>query len=225
MSRPSHAFKDERCSVWAFCEAEVLMLKRRLRERQRKVGFWSSKATCQTCQSCQFSQCRNGSASFSNGILQGAESRDLDHPWPTWALTVTVHCNKLQDVTRSCDAPTWRQQLVHGHICAQERGNAAAALLLPLQPGRLRHILVSPPACQAVSKAGEWSLGLAVSGIFQLLANKLAANGSSCQGQKSVGPSLSRPQRGRLPLAAGKKASVYHRQFQANRTSNGHEVT
>ena len=157
MSRPSHAFKDERCSVWAFCEAEVLMLKRRLRERQRKVGFWSSKATCQTCQSCQFSQCRNGSASFSNGILQGAESRDLDHPWPTWALTVTVHCNKLQDVTRSCDAPTWRQQLVHGHICAQERGNAAAALLLPIQPGRLRHILVSPPACQAVSKAGEWS--------------------------------------------------------------------
>ena len=138
---------------------------------------------------------------------------------------MTVHCNKLQDVTRSCDAPTWRQQLVHGHICAQERGNAAAAQLLPIQPGRLRHILVSPPACQAVSKAGEWSLGLAVSGIFQLLANKLAANGSSCQGQKSVGPSLSRPQRGRLPLAAGKKASVYHRQFQANRTSNDHEVT
>ena len=118
---------------------------------------------------------------------------------------------------------------MHGHICAQERGNAAAALLLPIQPGRLRHIihiLVSPPACQAVSKAvskaGEWSLGLAVSGIFQLLAKKLAANGSSCQGQKSVGPSLSRPQRGRLPLAAGKKASVYHRQY---RSQTGRPMT
>mmetsp|Transcript_78072 Transcript_78072/g.172338 ORF Transcript_78072/g.172338 Transcript_78072/m.172338 type:complete len:311 (+) Transcript_78072:44-976(+) len=53
---------------------------------------------------------------------------------------------------------SWRQQLVHGHICAQERGNAAAAQLLPIQP-----------RCQ-------WNLPA--------------------------------PQRGRLPLAAGKKAGL-----------------